>query len=142
MKRSKGTAGFSMIELMAVIVILGILATVAVFSYNGYIQRARRQAAETTIKDLVNNINIWAQLNNSQYPETLDVLAEELPGGYEPVYPEGIPRDPWGNEYHYFYPGTHAAKFDVVSYGADGQPGGEGEDADVNSWEIGRSDER
>ena len=125
-----------MVELMAVIVILGILATVAVVSYNGYIQRARKQAAETTIQEFVKNINIWAHFNKDQYPDSLEVLAEEIPGGGEAVYPDGIPLDPWGNEYEYFYPGTHGNKFDIISYGADGQPGGEGEDADVNSWEI------
>jgi len=137
--------GFTLIELMVVIVILGILAGLIVPRIMGRPEEARRMKARVQMESIETALKLY-KLDNGLYPTTeqgLQALVEaptvgSLPkkwreGGY--LEKGKIPKDPWGNEYIYLSPGLHG-EFDIMSYGADGQPGGEGIGADINSWET------
>ena len=137
--------GFTLIELMVVIVILGILAGLIIPRIMGRPEEARRIKARMQMESMEGALKLY-KLDNGAYPSTeqgLQALIEapavgELPkawrkGGY--LEKGKVPKDPWGNEYIYLSPGLHD-DFDLVSYGADGQPGGEEKNQDVNSWEL------
>ena len=137
--------GFTLIELMVVIVILGILAGLIIPRIMGRPEEARRMKARVQMESVETALRLY-KLDNGIYPSTeqgLQALIEapavgELPrawrkGGY--LEKGKVPKDPWGHEYVYLSPGLHD-DFDLVSYGADGQPGGEDRNKDVNSWEI------
>ncbi|MCD6294219.1 MAG: type II secretion system major pseudopilin GspG [Deltaproteobacteria bacterium] len=137
--------GFTLIELMVVIVILGILAGLIIPRIMGRPEEARRMKARVQMESMETALRLY-KLDNGIYPSTeqgLQALVEapavgELPrqwrkGGY--LEKGKVPKDPWGHEYVYLSPGLHD-DFDLVSYGADGQPGGEDQNKDVNSWEI------
>jgi len=137
--------GFTLIELMVVIVILGILAGFIVPRIMGRPEEARRLKAKMQIQAIETALKLY-KLDNGFYPTTeqgLQALVEppsvgQLPknwrqGGY--LEKGKVPKDPWGNDYVYVCPGVHG-DFDLSSYGADGQPGGEGENADINNWEL------
>jgi general secretion pathway protein G len=136
--------GFTLIELMVVIVILGILAGLIIPRIMGRPEEARRMKARVQMESVETALRLY-KLDNGIYPSTeqgLQALVEapavgELPrawrkGGY--LEKGKVPKDPWGHEYVYLSPGLHD-DFDLVSYGADGQPGGEDQNKDVNSWE-------
>jgi len=136
--------GFTLIELMVVIVILGILAGLIIPRIMGRPEEARRMKARVQMESMETALKLY-KLDNGIYPSTeqgLQALIEapavgELPrawrkGGY--LEKGKVPKDPWGHEYVYLSPGLHD-DFDLVSYGADGQPGGEDQNKDVNSWE-------
>lgn len=136
--------GFTLIELMVVIVILGILAGLIIPRIMGRPEEARRMKARVQMESMETSLRLY-KLDNGVYPSTeqgLQALIEaptvgELPrawrkGGY--LEKGKVPKDPWGNEYVYLSPGLHG-DLDLVSYGADGQPGGEDQNRDVNSWE-------
>jgi general secretion pathway protein G len=140
-----GHHGFTLIELMVVIVILGILAGLIIPRVMGRPEEARRMKAVVQIEGLETALKLY-KLDNGTYPSTqqgLQALVEpptvgELPkawraGGY--LEKGKIPKDPWGNDYIYLSPGLHG-DYDLMSYGADGEPGGEGKDKDVNNWEL------
>ncbi len=137
--------GFTLIELMVVIVILGILAGLIIPRIMGRPEEARRMKARVQTESMETALRLY-KLDNGIYPSTdqgLQALIEapavgELPrawrkGGY--LEKGKVPKDPWGHEYVYLSPGLHD-DFDLVSYGADGRPGGEDQNKDVNSWEI------
>ena len=137
--------GFTLIELMVVIVILGILAGLIVPRIMGRPEEARRMKARVQIESIETALKLY-KLDNGYYPTTeqgLQALVEsptvgELPrawreGGY--LEKGRIPKDPWDNEYVYLSPGIHG-DLDLLSYGADGEPGGEGKDEDINNWEL------
>ncbi len=137
--------GFTLIELMVVMVILGILATMIVPRIMDRPEEARRTKAAIDIQALEQALKLY-KLDNGQYPSTEQGLQAlvELPatgrlakrwrqGGY--LDKGKVPKDPWGNDYVYISPGMHG-DFDLISYGADGEPGGEGPDADINNWEL------
>jgi general secretion pathway protein G len=137
--------GFTLIEIMVVIIILGILASYVAVKLTGQTEEARRTQARVQIESLGTALALY-KLDNGSYPSTeqgLNALVEpptvgELPrkwrkGGY--LEKRKVPLDPWKNEYVYLAPGLHG-DFDIISYGDDGDPGGEGIDADVNSWEL------
>lgn len=137
--------GFTLIELMVVIVILGILAGLIIPRIMGRPEEARRMKARVQMESMETALRLY-KLDNGIYPSTeqgLQALIEaptvgELPrqwrkNGY--LEKGKVPKDPWGHEYVYLSPGLHD-DFDLVSYGADGQPGGEDQNKDVNSWEI------
>jgi general secretion pathway protein G len=137
--------GFTLIELMVVIVILGILAGLIVPRIMGRPEEAKQLKARLTIESLETSLRLY-KLDNGSYPTTeqgLEALVQAPDTGYIPKnYREGgyiekgrIPLDPWDNEFVYLSPGVHG-EYDIVSYGADGVPGGEGKDKDVNSWEL------
>ena len=143
MKRKKAIrrSGFTLIEVVVVIVILVTLASIATPLYMNYIKRANISAAKTQIKMFDDALTNY-KMDVGSYPETdagLQALVEnpddneKWRGPY--LKPASIPKDPWGNDYVYICPGDNAREYDIVSYGADGQPGGEGDNADLANYE-------
>ncbi|AJF06374.1 type II secretion system major pseudopilin GspG [Geoalkalibacter subterraneus] len=135
--------GFTLIEIMVVVIILGILAGIVVPRLLDEPEEARRTKAQVQIKSLEEALAMY-KLHNGYFPTTeqgLQALVDKPETGRIPNnYKEGgyigkIPLDPWGNPYIYLSPGIHG-DYDLISYGADGEPGGEGKDADVESWNI------
>lgn len=136
--------GFTLIEVMVVVVILAILATMVVPRIMDRPDDARITKAKQDIRQLESALKLY-RLDNMSYPTTdqgLDALVEKPSSGPEPKnwreggYVEGLPRDPWGSPYQYLRPGQHG-DFDLYSLGADGELGGEGVDADIGNWQIG-----
>jgi general secretion pathway protein G len=139
------TSGFTLIELMVVLAILALLATIVGPRVIGQQDTAMRVKAQTTIASLETAVKMY-KLQMGRYPTTAQglqalVACPETEGNCEDWQKGGylekrtVPRDPWGNAFIYLYPGVHN-DFDIVSYGADGAPGGQDENADINSWEI------
>jgi general secretion pathway protein G len=144
-QKKNSQSGFTLIELMVVIVILGILAAIIIPRFMGEPDKAKQAAAQTQIGMLETALKIY-KLHNGTYPTTeqgLKALVEaptvgNLPknwqkGGY--LEKGKVPKDPWGNDYIYVSPGSHG-DFDLTSLGADGEPGGEGVNKDINNWEV------
>jgi len=132
--------GFTLIELMVVLVIIGLLAALIVPNVLNRAEEARVTAARTDINNLMQALKLY-RLDNLRYPtaqQGLEALrtkptAPPIPPNWKP-YVEKLPNDPWGNPYQYANPGVKG-DIDVFSYGADGKPGGEGNDADIGSWQ-------
>jgi general secretion pathway protein G len=138
-------SGFTLIELMVVIVILGVLAGLIVPRIMGRPDEARQLKAKMQIESLETALKLY-KLDNGAYPSTDQglealVMAPETPpvprkwreGGY--LEKGKVPVDPWGNTFVYLSPGVHD-DYDISSYGADGISGGDGKNADINNWEI------
>jgi general secretion pathway protein G len=122
--------GFTLVELMVVILIIGLLATVVIIN----VLPATDKAAETKAKADVSTLETAAEmyrLNKLAYPSAADGLQALAREGYV----KRLPKDPWGNPYHYAAPGRDGRPFDIYSYGADGREGGEGKDADIGNWD-------
>ena len=138
-------AGFTLIEIMAVVLIIGLLTAVVGTAIFGQIDRARAITAKTQMKNIEAALDFY-RMDNGKYPTTeqgLDALVhqpstEPVPRQYRPEgYINGgkVPRDPWASPYEYQAPGQHNAYgFDIWSFGADGQPGGKDVDADIGNW--------
>ena len=135
--------GFSLIEILVVLVIMGLLISVVAPTVLNSADDARVQKVQADFKSIETALKIY-RLDNYQYPTTeqgLQALVEKPSIGKIPKkYPEKgylpkIPKDPWDNDYIYISPGEHG-DFDLISYGADGEEGGEDKNADVQSWEI------
>ncbi|MGE5622213.1 MAG: type II secretion system major pseudopilin GspG, partial [Bacillota bacterium] len=133
--------GFTLIEIMVVVVIMGILAALVVPKLMGRTDDARITAAKQDIATLMQALKLY-KLDNQRYPTTEQglqaLIAKPTTGpaanGWKSGgYIEKLPKDPWGNPYQYLSPGVKG-EVDVFSYGADGQPGGTGVDADIGSW--------
>ena len=137
--------GFTLIELLVVIVILGILVGIVGVRIMGEPEKAKRTKARVQIANMETALKLY-KLDNGYYPTTeqgLQALIEPpsvgklasawRDGGY--LEKGRVPKDPWDNEYVYLCPGIHG-DFDLVSYGADGETGGEGKDQDINNWEL------
>lgn len=136
-------SGFTLIEILVVVVILGILATVIVPRIMSRPEEARRTKAAVDIKAIETALNLY-KIDNGTYPTTeqgIRALVEKPTTGDAPRnwreggYLDKVPKDPWGNEYAYLSPGAHG-EFDLSSYGSDGEQGGEGKYADINNWEL------
>ena len=136
--------GFTLIEIMVVVVILGILAAVIVPRFLSRPDEAKVTEAKVDMKSIEEALGLF-KLDNGYFPSTdqgLKALVEQPETGRIPNkfpaegYLKRVPADPWGNAYVYLSPGLHSQAFDLISYGADGQPGGEGFDADINSWDL------
>nr|WP_261196053.1 type II secretion system major pseudopilin GspG [Pseudoruegeria sp. SHC-113] len=134
-------AGFSLLELMVVVVILSILALVIVPRVIDRPDQARLARVQADIAVLESAIGLY-RLDNFRYPTTEQGLqALVAPPSLEPLaanwatngYIDRLPKDPWGADYQYLQPGVHG-EFDIFSYGADGVSGGSGMDADIGSW--------
>ena len=137
--------GFTLIEIMVVIVILGILAAFIAPKFIGQEEKARNIQARVQIKSLESALQFY-KLDTGSYPTTeqgLQALVEPpATGELAKSWREGgylekgkVPNDPWGNPYIYLCPGTHG-DYDIMSYGADGIAGGEGKNADINNWDL------
>jgi general secretion pathway protein G len=136
-------SGFTLIEIMVVIIILGILVGLIVPRFMEKPDKARIVKAKMQIESISAALKEY-KLDNGDYPTTeqgLQALVEKPSIGKIPdKYPEKgyfpkVPKDPWQNEYLYISPGEHD-DFDLISYGADGEEGGEGKNADIQSWDI------
>ena len=133
-------AGFTLIELMVVLVIIGVLAALIVPNVLDRADDARVMAARTDVNNLMQAIKLY-KLDNQRTPtaaQGLQALIAKpttgpIPPNWKP-YLEKLPNDPWGRPYQYLNPGMKG-EVDVMSLGADGQPGGEGKDADLGSWQ-------
>lgn len=141
--RKKNHRGFTLIEVMVVIVILGILAAVVVPRVMDRPDAARVTKAKQDIRTLESALNLY-KLDNFNYPSTdqgLEALVTEPSGSPEAKnwksggYIGRIPTDPWGNEYQYLNPGVNGA-IDIFTYGADGEEGGEDMNADLGNWNL------
>ena len=141
-KKIKQQSGFTLLEVMVVVVILGILASFVVPNLLGNKEKADQQKAVTDIVALENALDMF-KLDNSVYPSTdqgLEALVNK-PSSPEPRnyrdggYIKRLPADPWGNDYQYLSPGDHS-NLDIFTLGADGQEGGEGANADIGNWNI------
>ena len=133
-------AGFTLIELMVVLVIIGVLAALIVPNVLDRADDARVTAARTDVSNLMQALKLY-KLDNQRYPSAdqgLQALVARPTAGVAPPnwkpYLEKLPNDPWGRPYQYLNPGVKG-EIDVMSFGADGQSGGEGKDADVGSWQ-------
>ncbi len=133
-------AGFTLIELMVVLVIIGVLAALIVPNVLDRADDARSTAARTDVANIMQALKLY-RLDNQRYPtaeQGLQALVAKpssgpAPGNWRP-YLEKLPNDPWGRPYQYLNPGIKG-EVDVMSFGADGQSGGEGKDADIGSWQ-------
>ncbi len=136
-------AGFTLIEIMVVVVILGILAALVLPNVMGRIGQAQSTKVKADLQGYETALSLF-KLDNFKYPTTdqgLDSLVTQpadpsirnwKPGGYI----RALKKDPWGNSYQYVYPGTHGTEYDLFTLGADAQPGGDGENADVGNWNL------
>lgn len=132
--------GFTLIELLVVLVIIGVLAALIVPNVLDRAGDARVTAARTDVNNLMQALKLY-KLDNRRYPSAeqgLDALVRKPTAGTPPQnwkpYVEKLPNDPWGHPYQYVNPGVKG-EIDVYSFGADGQAGGEGNDADIGSWQ-------
>ncbi len=133
----RGQSGFTLVELLVVMVILGLLAALVVPAYLGRERKARSQAAKTQIELFGTALDTF-RLDVGRYPSSQEGLAalqegRGIPGWDGPYLKKGVPADPWGRPYVYVSPGEHG-DYDLYSYGADGAPGGDGDSRDVASW--------
>lgn len=132
-KREKG---FTLVELLLVLVILALIGTVVLPTIIGQAEGAKVKAAASQISRLSMSVETF-YLDTGVAPESLDDLVNEpsgVTGWNGPYVKNSLLKDPWGKEYQFRSPGDHG-EFDIFSYGADGQSGGEGKNADITSWE-------
>lgn len=142
MQRRK-QSGFTLIEIMVVVVILGILAALVVPQVMNRPEQAKVTVAQNDIKAVSAALDMY-KLDNFAYPSTqqgLEALVEKPTGNPQPKnwnrdgYLKQIPQDPWGNPYQYLSPGTEGRPYDLYSFGADGKEGGTELDDDIGNWE-------
>jgi len=135
-------AGFTLIEIMVVVIILGILAAIVAPNVIGCVGDAQIAAAKQDIRGIENALKFY-RLDNFAYPTTEQGLQALVTRPSDPTiknwksggYLDRLPKDPWGNPYQYLNPGQNA-EIDIYTLGRDGRPGGEEEDADIGNWEL------
>ena len=145
LNKKDGRKGFTLIELMIVIVIIGILATLLIPRIMERPEEARRIKAKMDIKTIESALKLY-KIDSGTYPTTeqgLEALVKKpetspLPKKWrDGGYVEGsVPNDPWGNPFYYTSPGSDGRDYEIMSYGNDGQPGGTGRDADISSADL------
>jgi general secretion pathway protein G len=136
--------GFTLIEIMVVVIIIGLLAAVIVPQVIDKVDQARITKAKSDIQGLETALQMY-RLDNSKYPTTDQGLQALMAQPTDPTvrhwrvggYLQRISKDPWGVEYQYQNPGTHGKEYDLYTLGADGQPGGDGVNADIGNWNAG-----
>lgn len=140
-KSLSGDQGFTLVEVMVTMVIIGLLTTFVMFNVLPAQEKAKSQKAQADIRLLENALEQY-RLDMQDYPEEMTGLAAltALPEGHEKIdyyrrggYVKYLPLDPWGRPYVYLYPGEKG-DYDLFSYGADGKPGGEGNNKDIVNW--------
>ncbi|MFE8071728.1 type II secretion system major pseudopilin GspG [Marinobacteraceae bacterium S3BR75-40.1] len=143
MKQPQRQSGFTLIEIMVVMVILGLLVAIVAPNIMGRSDEARVTTAKTQLANIENALKLY-KLDNGQYPSTeqgLKALVEKPSGYPEPKnwneggYLDQVPQDPWGNQFQYISPGLQGP-YDLYSYGADGREGGKGLDADLSVHDV------
>lgn len=140
-KRFSRRPGFTLIELMIVVVILGLLATTIMPKILSKPDKARVQKAKFEIRQIETALASF-KIDNGRFPTTSEGLAALVsnPGGLSDYDPDGylpkVPPDPWKNSYVYISPGLGGRDYDLISYGKDGENGGTGYDADIESWNL------
>lgn len=141
MKKQQKISGFTLLEVMVVMVIIGILAALIVPNVMGRLDDAKIVAAKSDIAGLAQALKLY-RLDNGRYPSSEQGLqalvvkptTEPLPQNWKTNgYLDKLPKDPWGHDYKYLQPGVHG-EIDVFTQGADGAPAGEGLDADIGNW--------
>lgn len=133
--------GFTLIEIMVVVIIIGILAAIVAPNVIGRVDDARVTTAKSDIATIAGAMKLY-RLDNFSYPRTEDGIEALVTQPNDQAarnwkaggYLERFPKDPWGTEYQYLNPGNHGA-LDIYSFGADGKPGGDGFDADIGNWD-------
>jgi len=130
LRRDDGESGFTLVELMVVIVIIGLLATVVIINVLPATDKAAITKARADVATLEQGVEMY-RLNKLRYPSGSEGLQAVTSEGYV----KRLPKDPWGNAYRYAQPGRDGRQFDIYSYGADGREGGEGQDADIGNWD-------
>lgn len=139
--RTQTNSGFTLLEVMVVMVIIGILAALIVPNVMGRVDESKITAARTNIAGLVQALKMY-RLDNGRYPTTeqgLQALVQKpsvdpIPRNWKNHgYIDSLPKDPWGNDFKYLHPGVRG-EIDVYTLGADGVPGGEEMDADIGNW--------
>ena len=132
----KSQSGFTLVELLLVLVILALIGGLVLPGIIGKAEGAKVKAAASQVDRISMAVESY-YLDTGSVPESLDQLVDE-PGDADgwngPYVKKSLLKDPWGREYEYRYPGEHG-EFDILSYGADGQPGGDDTNADITSWE-------
>jgi general secretion pathway protein G len=136
-------SGFTLIEIMVVVVILAVLGALVVPNILDKVDNARVTAAKTDIRSIGTALDLY-RLDNFKYPTTEQGLTALVRQPADPTitnypahgYLKSIPIDPWRNPYIYVSPGADGREYDITSYGKDGKPGGEGYDADISSFSI------
>lgn len=139
----RAVAGFTLIEIMVVVIIIGLLAAVVVPQFLGRIDDARVSKAKQDIQAIETALTMF-KLDNFRFPSTDQGLTALVQQPTDPTirnwraggYLRKVSKDPWGNDYHYEFPGTRGGEYDLYSLGADDQPGGEGVNADVGNWNL------
>lgn len=138
-RQADGQAGFTLVELLVVLVILVLLASLVAPRVVGYLGSSRTKAAKVQVQSLTTALELY-KVDTGRYPSTtegLKALVEAPPGATSWNGPyltkKEVPIDPWGRPYGYRSPGQHGP-FDISSLGADNQPGGTGENEDINNW--------
>ena len=139
MKVKKNNKGFTLIEIMVVVIILGILTAIVAPNIIGRVGDAQITAAKQTIRSIESALRMY-RLDNFNYPSTeqgIEALTNKPNGqnarNWKGPYLDRVPDDPWGNKYLYMFPGLNG-EFDVYTFGRDGNQGGDGDDADIGNW--------
>jgi general secretion pathway protein G len=136
-------AGFTLIEILVVVVIIGILAAIVAPRIMGRIDDAQIAKARQDIRVYETALNLF-RMDNYKYPSTDQGLQSLVQQPADPSirnwkqggYVDSLKKDPWGYDYQYIYPGTHGTEYDLFTLGADNQPGGEGINADIGNWTL------
>ena len=137
--RRKSERGVTLIEMLVVITIIGLISGLVAVNVIRQGENAKRQIAKTQMSTFINALGIY-KLDTGVYPPTsqglqaLRVNPGDIANWAGPYMPKDVPMDPWNRPYEYKYPGDHGEEPDIISLGADGQPGGDGANADIQSW--------
>lgn len=134
--KRRGARGFSLLEVMVVLVIIGLILGLVTVNVIGQLKGAKHDTAAAQVGTIMHAIDMY-YLEHGKYPsndEGLDALTEPSEKTGEPLM-KSVPLDPWGNAYQYNSPGLNS-EYEVISFGADGQEGGSGADGDIVSWEL------